>query len=311
MAKAKTKKRLKGSNTKLVERSDSQVGSMQLGNRTDMARRKALSIVELRPDYKSARNVYAFVGDHPKYDPRVVNVPEHWAKVDGKPMRIVCGVMAVPKSDPEWYKKRENRYGYPEGCNLCKIAKDLFSKYKEGGKKSCKDSLLIRGFDLAKEIASRRVYYLEVIKGDLVRVKEKNKVHMEPIFDEEALIVHRLKISDHAYDILFKAVEEAKYTGADLWGMPFNLVGGKSQGSTYVIDRIDFFDEYKLKKLPENRVDFSVLEVCDLDQINKVAGIWKEVIPDILAGRNKKRSRSSTVKSRVKSGSKTRRKVVR
>jgi hypothetical protein len=255
----------------------------ELGDAEDTAKRDAFKIQELRPDYSSGVNVFAFV------DVAYEIVQEHWFEVNGKAERVVCAVMGIEDDDLRT-EKADNTYGYPEDCEPCAVMDDLYKSHpKDSG-----DVADERARKVASKISSKQSAYMIVAKGDLVKVRaslKSKKINTVPDFSE-GLVIKKLKLSGNAFGVLYESIKEEGYTKEDLLGMPFNLVGGRKQGNSYVIDRVDFYPKHKLKKLPKNKVSLDNVAVYDPKRMDEIFGLFKKQLPDFLSGKKKMDSRS-------------------
>lgn len=275
-AKSKSKRKKKS----LGEPEDNgtpKVKRMKLGSKSDRARKKSFGIQELRPDYKSGKNVFAIVAAD--YE----TVQEHWIEVDGKNERLVCPVMAIEDSSRD--EKIANTYGYADGCDFCATKKELYENHP----KDSSDAVDKRARDIAKHVSSKQFVYLIVVKGvlDAFRASRKSKKTItEPKFEEEGLIAKKLKLSSNAFEVLEDAIEDADFEPEDLVGMPFNLVGGKKQGKSFVISRVEFYPDHKIKNIPKP-VSLDNVAVFDPKRYEKLFKLFKKAMPDLLSGKKK------------------------
>lgn len=284
---SKTKKRKVVENKdKVVEVNTKSSGRrrMELGNSEDTARRDSFKVQELRPDYSSGENVYVLL------EAGYEVVQEHWFDVDGKAERVVCAVMGIEEAALR-EEKADNTYGYPDGCEPCAVMDDLYKSYPKNSGDVAND----RARKVAGKISSRQSVYLIAGKGDLIKVRDAKtrKTNTEPDFSG-GLVGKKLKLSGNAFKVLYDGIKENGFSKEKLVGMPFNLVGGRKQGNSHVIDRVDFFPEFKLKKLPKSRVTLNNVCVYDSERMEKIFGLFKKVLPDFLSGKKNIDSRSKT-----------------
>lgn len=291
MAKAKIKKKSVSKTVGAKEVSTKK--RMRLGDKGDRARKKSFGIQELRPDYKSEDNVFAIV------DVAYETVQDHWIEVDGKTERIVCAVMGI--TDATRDEKIANTYGYPDGCGFCSTKKELYENHP----KDSADAVDKRARDVAGRISSKKSVYLIVVKGtlDAFRASRKSKKTItEPKFEENGLVVKKLKLTANAFEAFEDAIDEHGFDSDDLEGMPFNLVGGKKQGNSHVISRVDFFPKHKIKRLPKISISLDNVAVYDSKKAEKIFDLFQRELPDLLSGKKKLSAFGKAKKAAKKTG---------
>lgn len=318
---AKTKAKVKRKMKKLDEPSWMKSGKkvaasssgrrrMQLGNALDMAKKESFGSTDFKLDYKSADNVYALLSAEWEV------VQDHWIELDNETERMSCAVHSLIPSDPSasdydakmdvYEEKADSTWGYPEGCKFCKMKKDFYENHS----KDSADAVDKKGREIASKVGAKKAIYLKVVKGKLDsyrKSRKSNEVVTVPLFDEKALVGKRLRITDEAFNRLFESVKASGFKPEELVGMPFNMIGGRKQGNSFVIDRVELFPKEMIKKLPKSSVSFKGLSVYDSEKMDRVFKAFKELVPDYMSGKLK----FKVFGSKSKPAPKSKKKVVR
>lgn len=266
-----TKKTKKMSETKVVSPDKTNgKGSTQftLGDsKSEALYDSTVSGSNYRLKYGDPINIYALV--HPDF----LMVQEHWIKIGEDNYRLVCPVHLT--NDPA---KIGSRWGYPEGCKLCALKQTLY----EEAPKDSKDAMDRKKRSVAYEISAKPAYYIFATQGEGDTKRIRGKKIISPYFESD--VVRKLILSKDAFTQFRNAFREQGFNSEDVPGLPVNFVGGKNAGGREQIQKVEFYKEFRLKKVPDASKDFGGIDKVNLSQIDEVYEKLQIELPSLLSG---------------------------